>query len=330
VNIHSPPEQIELGRSLARALANTGITVIHQDSHLRVNWARNVPGSWTRHDIVGLTDPEYLPAADMDRVVQLKRQVLESGRPVRFEMRHSGGSGSRWYDVWLDADRADDGTTIGLVTTMVETTLHKHREQTLRALLREVSHRSKNLLAIIQSIATQTGRYSGSMEVFLSRFRGRLQSLASSQDLVTSSNWRGAMFSELIEGQVARYCEDPAYSIRTHGADPRLSPNAALHVGLALHELVVNSLSHGALSQPNGYVSVSGQMMEDAGGSNQFLLIWREMAPKPDVGQLERRFGSVTLERVVPASLDGEAHFSVADGRIEYRLRIPEGNFEID
>ncbi|TGU42030.1 histidine kinase, partial [bacterium M00.F.Ca.ET.146.01.1.1] len=97
----------------------------------------------------------------------------------------------------IDADRSEAGEVQGVVTTMVETTEQKRREQTLKTLLREVSHRSKNLLAIIQSIATQTGRYSETLGDFLTRFRGRLQSLASSQDLVTSSNWRGAALREL-------------------------------------------------------------------------------------------------------------------------------------
>ena len=82
--------------------------------------------------------------------------------------------------------------------TAVDITEQKRREQALRALLREVAHRSKNLLAIIQSIATQTGRYSETVDDFLSRFRGRLQSLASTQDLVTSSDWRGAALQDLV------------------------------------------------------------------------------------------------------------------------------------
>ncbi|TIW04709.1 MAG: sensor histidine kinase, partial [Mesorhizobium sp.] len=72
--------------------------------------------------------------------------------------RIPGSQGVRWFQLWVDADRGDAGEVLGVVTTMVETTEQKRREQTLKALLREVSHRSKNLLAIIQSIATQTGR----------------------------------------------------------------------------------------------------------------------------------------------------------------------------
>src|SRR5690606_21112573 len=110
-----------------------------------------------------------------------------------------------------------EGIIQGVVTTIVEITERKHREQTLRTLLREVSHRSKNLLAIIQSIATQTGRYSSGIDSFLDRFRGRLQSLASSQDLVTSSNWRGAMLHELVDGQVSRFLGEADTAVRLDG-----------------------------------------------------------------------------------------------------------------
>ncbi|MCR2327014.1 hypothetical protein NSR98_25480, partial [Salmonella enterica] len=85
-----------------------------------------------------------------------------------------------------------------IVTTAVEISELKHREQVLKILLREVSHRSKNLLAIIQSIAMQTARFSGSVDQFLQKFRGRLYSLSNSQDLVTDSNWHGAAFRELL------------------------------------------------------------------------------------------------------------------------------------
>src|SRR5690606_26338767 len=135
----------------------------------------------------------------------------------RLEICIPGTPGERedqWFDLWIDADTTPDGTPSGIITTIVETTDQKRREQTLRVLLREVSHRSRNLLAIIQSIATQTGRYSSTVDGFLARFRGRLQSLASSQDLVTSSNWRGADLGDLVHGQAARFSATPQAAVR--------------------------------------------------------------------------------------------------------------------
>lgn len=331
VNFQNSRANLGLGRGLLHALRNAGIVVFYQSPDLRVVWAQNVPSSWGGEEIVGKTDNEFLPGTSADRIVERKQAVLASGAPDTLEFRDGSEDGGRWYDMWIDADLADDGTVKGIVTTVVEITDRKHREQTLRTLLREVSHRSKNLLAIIQSIATQTGRYSNTIDTFLERFRGRLQSLASSQDLVTSSNWRGAMLSELVTEQIARFRGDDADDgVQFQGVDVYLNPNAALHIGLALHELVVNSMSHGALSRRNGQASLTSSLdRPDQNGPLMLILVWSERT-NADREPGEKRFGSVALERVVPLSLDGKASFELNEDRLQYRLEVPGPNFEAD
>ncbi|SFK16707.1 Two-component sensor histidine kinase, contains HisKA and HATPase domains [Mesorhizobium albiziae] len=319
----------DIERILLRSLRNTGVSLLYQDSDLRVVWTQNVPSAWAPGDLYGMTDHDFLPETEALRLTTAKREVLATGNRDSLDIRIAGDEGARWFDVWIDADRGDDGAVVGVVTTAVETTEQKRREQTLRTLLREVSHRSKNLLAIIQSIATQTGRYSGTLEGFLGRFRGRLQSLASTQDLVTLSNWRGADLRELVIGQVGRYCADPARNIRLEGANPYLNPNAALHIGLALHELAVNSVSYGALSRPDGFVTICAALAS-AEAADALTLTWTETIAARDGALDEKKFGSVALERVVPASLNGTASFTADGDQLEYRLVIPSDNFEID
>lgn len=328
VRPHGPED---VGRSLLRALRNTNISVFYQDRALRYVWAETVPlPLWSSGKLIGATDSEIMPPGEAARVVSAKEAVLASGAPDRLEILVPGEGGARWFDIWIDADRDNDGGVQGVITTAVEITEQKHREQTLRALLREVSHRSKNLLAIIQSVAMQTSRYSFSIDQFLTRFRGRIQSLASSQDLVTSSNWRGANMHELIAGQVALYCSDPMRCVRVTGENPYLNPNAALHIGLALHELAVNSVSYGALSGPDGHVDISVELPKGEDGLTSMILVWSEKVGDGKGEAGEKRFGSVALERVVPASLNGKARLSIGPDRIEYRLTVPEGNFEIE
>ncbi|MBI1621421.1 sensor histidine kinase [Aquamicrobium zhengzhouense] len=319
---------MEVRRGLLRALRNTGIIVIYQTPDLRVRWAQNIPEKWSSGDVSGRSDGEFMPALVAERALELKRSVLATGIQETMEFRDRNAVGARWYDMWIDADRDDENLIQGVVTTIVDVTERKNREQTLQTLLREVSHRSKNLLAIIQAIASQTGRYSSGIEMFLDRFRGRLQSLASSQDLVTSSNWRGAMLSELVEGQVDRFLNGSGTEVRFQGPDVYLNPNAALHIGLALHELVVNSLSHGALSRPNGDVVLTSEINQTAvDGTPSLVIQWRESTDARDMHS-EPRFGSVALERVVPMSLDGRAKLEVGENRLDYRLEVPGGNFE--
>ena len=325
----------ETAFGLLRALRNTAVSVFYQNTDLRVIWAQNVPSSWSPSSIVGMFDGDFLPPKAAKAVVAAKRTVLSGAARDRLEICIPGvaaGRDDQWFDLWIDADTAPQGEVLGIVTTAVETTEQKRREQTLRVLLREVSHRSRNLLAIIQSIATQTGRYSSTVDGFLSGFRGRLQSLASSQDLVTSSNWRGADLGDLLLGQVARYCAIPQAAVRLEGERPWLNPNAALHVGLALHELVANSVSYGALSRPGGNAVLSAGLDPDTAGQASLVLAWRESVEPSgntiEPGIREKRFGSVALERIVPASLNGSAKLKIEDGILEYRLVIPSGHFE--
>ena len=333
------PPFAELGAETAfgllRALSNTAVSVLYQHADLRVIWAQNVPRAWSTDSIIGKSDADFLPPKVAVAVAAAKRAVLSGAAPDRLEICIPGVPGERedqWFDLWIDADLASDGQVRGIVTTAVETSEQKRREQTLRILLREVSHRSRNLLAIIQSIATQTGRHSSTIEDFLARFRGRLQSLASSQDLVTSSNWRGADLGELVLEQVSRYSTAPEDAVRLEGERPWLTPNAALHVGLALHELVANSVSYGALSQPGGSVTLKTYLEPDAAGQASLLLTWHEKIGLPakdsEAKLRDKRFGSVALERVVPASLNGSASLKIENGVLDYRLVIPFGNFE--
>lgn len=309
---------LDFSRDLIRAIHHAGVCVYLQDAGLRIAWAQNVPPSWQPGCAPGARDADFLPADDARRLTEAKLRVLEGGRQESCEITTPDEQGPRWFDVWIDPAEK------GVLTTVVETTEHRHREQTLKSLLREVSHRSKNLLAIIQSIATQTGRYSGSIDTFLARFRGRLQSLAASQDLVTLSNWRGADLKELIANQVGRYATDPRASIRLEGINPYLNPNAALHVGLALHELAVNSMSYGALSQPGGFVIIAARAGTDADGQKTLTISWGETT-RPTKEHVEKRFGSVALERVVPASLRGTASLDIGNDRLDYTLVVPAG-----
>lgn len=328
--MHSPEGKLELGRSLARALANTGISVIYQDLDLRIVWSENAPSPWTNAGLIGKTDRDILGSASAQPVILAKQAVAGSGEPQSLEVSVDVEGVRRWYEIWIDADRDDSGKICGIITTAVDISDQKQREQTLRTLLREVSHRSKNLLAIIQSIATQTGRSAHTIDGFLTKFRGRIQSLAASQDLVTSSNWRGADLRELIAGQVGRYAGDPGKSIEVEGLNPYLNPNAALHIGLALHELAVNSASFGALSRGDGRIRIAAALAGRDDGGRELVLTWTEQfRPAPD-GKLEKRFGTAALERVVPTSLNGRAELIINNGQVRYELRVPQGSFELN
>ncbi|TGS78796.1 sensor histidine kinase, partial [Mesorhizobium sp. M2D.F.Ca.ET.178.01.1.1] len=88
--------------------------------------------------------------------------------------------------------------------------------------------------------------------------------------------WRGAALRELVSGQVGRYTTNALQNLRFRGANPYLNPNAALHIGLAMHELAVNSVSYGALSRPDGFVEVTADLRTTPAGEVALALTWAE------------------------------------------------------
>ena len=162
MDMHFPDCNVELSRSLMRALRHTGISLLYQDQSLR-SYGRRTCRIVEHPRLTGLTDVDFLPAAEAAgcrrQEGRVSRRAGEPGNPDRRRRRGLlvRGIGRRRQVGRRQAEGRDHhGDRV---------TDRKRREQTLRALLREVSHRSKNLLAIIQSIATQTGRYSDSSTV---------------------------------------------------------------------------------------------------------------------------------------------------------------------
>ncbi|WP_246333122.1 sensor histidine kinase [Aureimonas mangrovi] len=304
------------------------MSVFAQDLDLRYLWAYNTERSWLSGVTPGCCDDDLLESSAAQRAREIKAAVLEGRQPARFELPVSGADGTRWYDVRLNVDHDADGSVSGVIGTSLEITGQKKREETLKTLLRELSHRSKNLLAIIQSLASQTARHSVTVPEFLVRFRGRIQSLSSSQDIVTDADWRGADLFGLVTTQVERYAPDGMAQISVSGVDVYLSPTAALHVGLALHELAVNAASYGSLSMHGGRVEIRSQVVLK-NGEPTLLLDWQEIAGPRVTGDHDTRFGTSTLERIVPNSVGGEAILRYSPEGVSYSLSIPQTQFEI-
>ncbi|MER0237896.1 HWE histidine kinase domain-containing protein [Fulvimarina sp. MAC8] len=304
------------------------MSVFRQDHDLRYSWVCNPGRSWLSEVREGMSDGDILNDSSLQHALDVRKKVLSTGSPVRFEFLHETPRATRWYDIQLDVDRDENGSVSGLLGTSVEITERKRREDTLKTLLRELSHRSKNLLAIIQSLASQTARHSLTVPEFLVRFRGRIQSLSYSQDIVTDTNWRGAQLNELITLQVERYAPDGNQQIRSSVASVYLSPTASLHVGLALHELAVNAASYGSLSVPGGNVEISTHL-EAVEDHQDLVLLWKEHNGPRVRQNRDPRFGTATLERIVPNAVGGSAKLTHEPDGVLYRLLIPDAQFEL-
>jgi two-component sensor histidine kinase len=164
------------------------------------------------------------------------------------------------------------------------------------------------------------------VEEFKRRFIGRLHSLSRAHEILSDHNWRGAGMRELIRSQVLMYVGEAAEKIRYEGPPVYLRPNAAQHVGLALHELTTNALKYGALRNARGQVDVSWSFAGKGGSDGNILTLqWAEAPMNAAVKPKVRNFGRILLESVVPAALEGQATLEFGETGVLYRLTIPSG-----
>lgn len=290
------------------ALRGSQVIVYTQDRNLRFTSISNGMLGRPVEDILGRTDEEILPSDAAARIVHLKREALAAEQSKRAEIAIENAHGMRWYDLHIEPLRNDAEDVVGLTCAAVDMTERKEGEAHLRLLLRELTHRSKNLLAVIQAMARQTAHHAGSIDGFLKQFGARLQALAASHDLLVRESWYGALVDELVRSQLATFIDSGGEDrVTIEGPSVALKPEAAQNLGLALHELAVNAATFGALSVSGGRVSVTWQQDKGAEGPT-LTLNWREQAGPKVKPRRKRGFGSMVIERNLARALEAEVN----------------------
>ena len=302
------------------ALHGSKVIVYTQDRDLHYTSISHSMLGRSIDDILGRTDHDILPTKSCSAIVSLKREVLVSGQPKQAEMAVEEQPGIRWYDLHIEPLCNEDGDIVGLICAAVDVTERKEGEAHLRLLLRELTHRSKNLLAVIQGMARQTARHAGSINGFLNRFGARLQALAASHDLLVRESWHGASLTELIRSQLAGYFEPGSEQVTVQGDDVALKPEAAQNLGLALHELTVNAAKFGALSAPDGRVSVVWQR---GGEGNALEIVWREQFGPKVKPRRKKGFGTMVIESNLARALDAEVKMTFDPAGLRCHMVIP-------
>jgi two-component sensor histidine kinase len=306
------------------AIRLAGATLFGQDRDLRYTWIENPMPQFGSGEVVGKADEELLDPATAAVVEPVKRTVIENGMPQRVEYCEHVDGEPLWFDLRIEPEFGADGNVAGLTCACIDITERLRWEEHQRILLLELAHRSKNLLAVVQSLANQSGKNAASVEEFKRRFFGRLHSLSRAHEILSDQNWRGAGLRELIRSQVLIYVGDAVDRIRYEGPPVYLRPNAAQHVGLALHELTTNAMKYGALKGASGEVEISWMLSEPADGDLPpgLTLQWCETQDKPVALPPVRNFGRILLETVVPAAVTGQSRLEMGPGGILYRLEI--------
>jgi two-component sensor histidine kinase len=278
--------------------------------------------------LIGQSDEALLNGAARNLVTS-KRRVAETGKGESVDLAYAANGRERWYRIRLEPlDMKGDGR--GILAASVDITQQKTAEEHLRLALLELAHRSKNLLAVVLSLARQSADDSHDLDDFRGRFVGRIRALALAHDILTEEAWRGATVFSLVRQQLMAFSENALDQSRIEGHNAFLKPNAVQYVGLALHELIAHSMLSGALARADGGVQVESRIETTSGDGTQVLcLVWRERGRAEAERDVPTEFGEALLTTIVPAALGGSATLSQPQegDAFHYVLRIPSSQF---
>lgn len=303
------------------ALRGSPISVFSQDRDMRYVWMHNAPAGLAADQVIGKTDADLLPAEAAETITAAKRQVMETGDMQELEIDFELlGRRSSFY-MLMEALKDDANQIVGTTSVAVDITARKMSEDQLRLLLREVTHRSKNLLAVIQAIARQTASRTRSIDDFLQHFSARLVAIGCSLDLLVADDWHGASLRTLVEQQLKTHVDRFGEQIQIEGQDIVLRPEAVQNLGLALHELATNAQKYGALSTGTGSVAIRWAFQDES--CRSLKLIWEERGG-PVVKMPERSgFGRAMIESVVGRALEGGVTLSFPPKGVRCVIEIP-------
>ena len=260
---------------------------------------------------------------DRERTLLAWREAVASSSPynIEYRLRHVSG-GYRWTaarGVPLENSEGEVTAWVGMNEDIAD---RKRRDEHLQLVMRELSHRTKNLLAVIQSIASRTFRDDVAGPVSVKTFIDRLHGIAVSHDLLVRGEWGGASLQELVTDHLAPFGAVPSKTVSISGPRVLLKPAVAQSIGLALHELATNAAKYGALGDSGGRLDIAWEIATNGSGS-LLSLRWRE---KPAGGTQPTQtagFGRMLLERIVASSMNGRSTYEIGEEGVLWQLSAP-------
>jgi two-component sensor histidine kinase len=279
-----------------------------------------VDGIVEYRDYIGSVHPD--DAAEQDAV--LKDTIIRCGTSTReFRIRRKSDNKIRHIRA-VEIARADlDGQTQWVVGTNLDVTEQKDRERHVQFLMGEINHRAKNLLAVVMSVAHQTG--GGANAEFVRKFSARIQSLSASQNILVANNWTSVALENLVRAQLDHFRDLIGNRIILGGDTVYLSTASVQTIGMALHELTTNASKYGALSNDSGRVAITWQH-KPGEASGRFVMNWNEFNGPSVVAPQRKGFGSSVTGEVVKMSLGARITNDFSPTGFSWQLDCPIEN----
>lgn len=259
--------------------------------------------------------------ADRKVTIDRLRSALATGK--EYDGLFRAAKSGRWL---LGRGRVHEWDAEGRPTVFlginVDVTDGQLAAERTRLLLRELNHRVKNTLAMLQSLARQTLRQTSDPVEFMDAFAGRLQSLSEAHGLLSDHEWGVIHLKMLLQKQIAPYAMDYEGQIEIHKDEVELGPDQAVGLGLVLHELATNARKYGALSVRSGKVVITARVLNEE-DQRVLNMTWHEVGGPPVDPVGRRGFGSVLIERSLDKILGSSVHVEYLPKGVTAVIRMP-------
>ena len=320
-------------RQRASAAANRLAAIVEQSQDAIISFGRDEkihswnPGAtqlfgYSEEEAAGQTAALVLGEREGGKNLDAIRSAL-GGNILSFDAQLRT-KGRRLVDVSVNLAplRDSDGAILGASAIIRDISERKMAEERAHLLMREVNHRAKNLLTVVQAIAHQSAKEIDP-QTFAENLTRRLMSLSASQDLIVSGNWVHVPIGDLVKSQLAPFGV-PADRLLLRGDPIVLKPEAAQGIGMAVHELATNAIKYGALSNEQGKISVGWSKVQN-GGQAYFEMTWTEIGGPLVKPAHHRGFGRKVIERMAAEAVQGEVDYRFDPDGVRWTLRAPEG-----
>lgn len=283
---------------------------------------------YSAEEMIGQTPRLY---RSMETPPELYREMwaaLNAGQPWRGELMNRRRNGEAyWIRLLITPIRDETGAVTGFVGVNEDITERIRAEERQALLIGELNHRVKNTLAVTQAIACHTLRTAETPDAFCSQFEARLMTLSHTHNLLNRSAWSGAPLREVLGQELAPYAAMEPSRFSLEGEDVHVTPNSAVTLSMAFHELATNAAKYGAFSRASGRLEVtwSSRIIET---ERRFHLEWRELGGPPVEEPRRKGFGMSLLERGLAHQLGGKVRLQFPSAGMLCQMDLPLDRLE--
>jgi PAS domain S-box-containing protein len=310
---------------LAAIVESSDDAIVSKDLNgIVTSWNRGAERifGYRAEEIIGRSITIVVPADRLQEETYILVKIRAGERVDHYETVRQHRDG-RLVDVSVTVSpvRDAEGRIVGASKIVRDISDRKQAEEMQQLQMRELGHRLKNLVSVIEAIVRQTAAQTPP-EDLVQHITQRLHALAANQDVLIRGDWRGAEIHDLVRSQLAHIPDLLESRIRLRGPAVALKPAATQALGLTFNELATNALKYGALSNSTGVVRIDWDVVP-SGDGQLFFISWEEIGGPPVAPPARSGFGSTIIKQITAQSCRGHVQLEYAVAGLKWMLTAP-------